>query len=79
LYAEKNPRAGLVPNATCELEALSVIQTIVAVVPVIPVEVTPLIKGAVVPGGGVEGAAKVEKARLPDVASRPDELLDKAA
>ena len=57
------------PYATCELETWSVVQLTVAVVAVMPLEVTKLITGI---------DAAVEKVRLEDVAV-PAEFVDMTA
>ena len=62
----------VVPYATCELEAWSVIQVIVAVVEVIPVAVT-----APMTGGGPP--ARVVKVEFADAAAFPEPSVDSAA
>jgi hypothetical protein len=69
--ADCEPYAVVVPYATCELEAWSVVHVMVAVVEVTPVAVT-----AVMTGGGV---AEVENVKLPDVAVVPPALDDETS
>ncbi len=66
------PYAVVVPYATCELDAWSVVHVIVAVVEVIPVAVTALMTG----GGPPARVAKVE---LADAATFPEASVDSAA
>jgi hypothetical protein len=67
-----DPYAVVVPYATCELEAWSVVHVIVAVVEVIPVAVTALITGGGPP-------ASVAKVAFGDAAAFPELSFDSAA
>ena len=62
----------VVPNSTCEVEAWSVVQVIVAEVPVIPEAVTDEITGG-------PTAADVVNVKLADVATVPEELAESTA
>jgi hypothetical protein len=70
--ADCEPYAVVVPHATCELEAWSVVHVMVAVVEVTPVAVT-----AVMTGGG--DAVLVVKMKFADMAVVPYPFVDKTS
>jgi hypothetical protein len=71
LNIDNEPYETVVPYSTCEVDAWSVVQVIVAVLDVMPVALTALITGA--------GAAVVANVKFPDVTSVPPELVDSTA
>ena len=72
LAVEKPPYAVVMPYWTSDVEGWSVVQVMVAVVDVMDVAVTAVISGGT-------GLPTVVNVKLPEVASVPEELEDKAA